>query len=69
MGKLDDLLKETLAKSEARITKISDLSKHVGKEVYIRGWVHRQRGSTNLCFVILRDGTGIAQCAVKSEDV
>lgn len=69
MGKLDDLLNESLSKSESRITRISDLKSHVGKEVFVRGWVHRQRASTNLAFVIIRDGSGIVQCAVKSEDV
>ncbi len=69
MLKLDELLKDTLSRSESRITKISDLRDHVGKEVFVRGWVHRQRASTNLAFVIIRDGTGIVQCAVKKDDV
>jgi len=36
-----------------------------GKEVSIRGWVHRQRGSGNLNFIILRDASGRIQCAIK----
>ncbi len=36
-----------------------------GKKVSIRGWVHRARSSGGLAFVILRDSSGIIQCAVK----
>ncbi len=67
MGKLDDLLKEDLAAVAKRITNISELKKHEGRDVFVRGWVYRQRSSTNLAFVIIRDGTGIVQCAVKSD--
>ncbi|MFA5412514.1 MAG: asparagine--tRNA ligase [Candidatus Micrarchaeia archaeon] len=40
-----------------------------GKKVSIRGWVHRQRGSGNLNFIILRDASGRIQCAIKKEKV
>jgi len=33
--------------------------------VKIRGWVHRQRSSGSIAFVVVRDATGIIQCAVK----
>ncbi len=69
MGKLEALLKEDLSKSESKITKIEKLGEHVGKDVYVRGWVHRQRGSTNLAFVLIRDGTGIVQCAIKNDEL
>ncbi len=67
MGKLDELLKEELSEIAKKVTNISDLKKHEGKDVFVRGWVHRQRASTNLAFVVLRDGTGIVQCAVKND--
>ena len=69
MDRLDRLLKEGLKERESKITKISDLSRHAGKDVFVRGWVHRQRASAKLAFVIVRDGTGIVQCAVKKDDV
>ncbi len=69
MGKLDELVAGSLSKSEAKITKIQDLKDHIGKDVYVRGWVHRHRASTNLAFVVIRDGTGVVQCAVNSNDV
>ena len=36
-----------------------------GQKVNIRGWVHRARSSGGLAFIVLRDATGIIQCAVK----
>lgn len=36
-----------------------------GKEVHLRGWVHRWRESGKLVFTVLRDSTGTIQCAVK----
>ena len=41
---------------------IADLSKHVGQTVELRGWVYNVRSSGKVKFLLLRDGTGIAQC-------
>ena len=38
-----------------------------GKNVRIRGWVHRSRASGGLCFIVIRDATGTIQCAVKKD--
>ncbi len=50
---------------------ISEILKggHTGNNVKIRGWVHRQRTSGGLAFVVIRDSTGIIQCAVKKDGV
>ena len=40
-----------------------------GDSVSIRGWVHRTRSSGGLAFVVLRDATGVIQCAVKKNAV
>jgi asparaginyl-tRNA synthetase len=69
MGKLDDLLGEDLSAIAKKITNIAELKEHEGEDVFVRGWVHRQRASTNLTFVIIRDGTGTAQCAIKNDTV
>ncbi len=40
----------------------------VGKgAVCIRGWVHRERGSNKLKFIVLRDSTGLLQCIFKRD--
>jgi asparaginyl-tRNA synthetase len=37
-------------------------------EVAVRGWVHRERGSNKIKFVVLRDSTNVIQCVIKQED-
>jgi len=52
-------------------SRISDIIKE-GKEdkrVNIRGWVYRERASGNLRFLVIRDASGIMQCAVKKDKV
>jgi len=44
---------------------IADVPKHEGKEVSLRGWVHRMRDQKALVFIVLRDSTGTVQIAVK----
>ncbi len=39
-----------------------------GKEVEIRGWVHRERGSNKLKFVVLRDSSNHVQCVFNKEN-
>lgn len=43
---------------------VEDLAKHVDKEVTLNGWLYNKRGKGKLQFLILRDGTGLAQCVV-----
>lgn len=43
---------------------IKDLSKHVGKNVTLKGWLFNKRSSGKVKFLILRDGTGYLQCIV-----
>lgn len=43
---------------------IKDLSRHVGEEVVIKGWLYNSRSSGKILFPQLRDGTGIVQCVV-----
>src|SRR5215203_767706 len=43
---------------------INQLSRHVGEEVTIRGWLYNMRSSGKLMFPQLRDGTGVVQCVV-----
>ena len=41
---------------------IGQAVQHDGQEVSVRGWVHRERGSSKLRFIVLRDASGIIQC-------
>ncbi|MFN2597838.1 MAG: asparagine--tRNA ligase [Pyrinomonadaceae bacterium] len=54
---------------EPRHVYISDLSRHVGEEVTLRGWLYNQRSSGKLIFPQLRDGTGLVQCVVFKKNV
>src|SRR4026209_2932201 len=45
-------------------TYINQLSKHVGQEVVLKGWLYNMRSSGKIAFPQLRDGTGIVQCVV-----
>ncbi|HRX25047.1 MAG TPA: OB-fold nucleic acid binding domain-containing protein, partial [Chitinophagales bacterium] len=48
---------------------ISELKDHAGAQVELRGWVSNRRDSKGLVFIVLRDGTGFAQCVVNEEQV
>ena len=42
---------------------------HDAKEVVLKGWVHRARGSNKIWFIVVRDSTGHVQCVAKREVV
>lgn len=48
---------------------ISELSAHVGGTAELRGWVSNKRDSKGLVFIVLRDGSGFAQCVVDEAKV
>ena len=48
---------------------INQLSKHVGEEVVLKGWLYNLRSSGKLLFPQLRDGTGVVQCVVLKKTV
>jgi len=48
---------------------IEDLSKHVGQEVQLQGWLYHKRSSGKIRFLLLRDGTGIIQCVMAKGNV
>jgi len=46
------------------MTFIKDLSQHVGEDITLKGWLYNKRSSGKVKFLIMRDGTGLAQCIV-----
>ena len=55
---------QSLSFNAATQAYISQLAKHVGEEVTIKGWLYNLRSSGKILFPQLRDGTGIVQCVV-----
>jgi len=52
----------------ATLIQIADIAQHAGQEVTVRGWVYNRTDKGRLQFLLVRDGTGIAQCvAFKKE--
>jgi asparaginyl-tRNA synthetase len=50
-------------------TYIDGLSQVVGEEVTLRGWLYNKRSSGKVKFVVMRDGTGIAQGVIAKNAV
>jgi asparaginyl-tRNA synthetase len=50
-------------------TYIRDVSKHVGEEVTIKGWLYNLRSSGKLIFPQIRDGSGVIQGVVFKKNV
>lgn len=46
-------------------TSVKDAMKKGEGKVALRGWVHRQRGSSKIKFIVLRDSTDIIQCVIE----
>ena len=38
-----------------------------GKEVELKGWIYRSRGSNKIRFIVIRDSTGHIQCVAKRD--
>ena len=51
------------------IASIKDFKDFVDKEITVKGWVMNKRSSKSLQFIVLRDGTGMAQCVVSVDAV
>ncbi len=45
---------------------VNQAREHVGDEITIAGWVTHYRSSGKIHFIIVRDGTGVMQCVVKT---
>lgn len=49
--------------------RIEDISQHVGQEVRLQGWIHNRTDKGRLQFLLIRDGSGYAQCTVFKKEV
>jgi len=52
-----------------QLAEIGSIGTYVGQEVLLKGWVYNMRSSGKICFVLMRDGTGIVQCIVERSSV
>ena len=48
---------------------IKDISRHVGEEIIIKGWLNNKRSSGSIVFLELRDGSGFIQAIVSKSTV
>ncbi len=52
----------------ATVIQIGDIAQYDGQDVTVRGWVYNRTDKGRLQFLLVRDGTGVAQCvAFKKE--
>jgi asparaginyl-tRNA synthetase len=53
----------------ATIVQIADLSKYEGQDVTVRGWLYNRTDKGKLQFLLVRDGSGIAQCVAFQKEL
>ncbi|HLV44465.1 MAG TPA: asparagine--tRNA ligase, partial [Aggregatilineales bacterium] len=53
----------------AQLINIADIAQHDGEEVTVQGWLYNKTDKGRLQFLLVRDGTGTAQCVVFKKGV
>jgi asparaginyl-tRNA synthetase len=53
----------------APVATVHTLDRHVGHRVELRGWVYKVRAKGKLCFLHLREGTGVVQTILAKQNV
>ncbi|MEZ0395676.1 MAG: asparagine--tRNA ligase [Anaerolineales bacterium] len=51
------------------LIRVEEISKHVGEEVTVRGWVYNRTDKGKLVFLLVRDGSGFVQCVAFKGDL
>ena len=51
------------------IIRIQDIAAHDGKEITLQGWVYNRTAKGKLAFLLVRDGSGFAQCVAFKGDL
>lgn len=45
-----------------------DIAEHVGKDITVKGWIHKKRLLGGITFINIRDRTGLTQVVIKDKD-
>ncbi|MCD4738746.1 MAG: asparagine--tRNA ligase, partial [Anaerolineae bacterium] len=53
----------------ASIIRVEEIAQFVGAEITIQGWVHNRTHKGKLVFLLVRDGSGFAQCVAFKSDL
>lgn len=53
----------------ATLIQIGEIAQYEGQEVTVRGWLYNRTDKGRLQFLLVRDGTGIAQCVAFKKDL
>jgi asparaginyl-tRNA synthetase len=48
------------------VVSIGGMKALAGQAVRLRGWLHGKRSGGKVCFLVMRDGTGLCQCVVEA---
>lgn len=51
------------------IIRVEQISKYVGQDIIIQGWVYNRTDKGKLCFLLVRDGSGFVQCVAFRGDL
>jgi asparaginyl-tRNA synthetase len=53
----------------APVIRVEEMAKYVGQEVTLQGWVYNRTDKGKLVFLLVRDGSGFAQCVAFKGDL
>jgi asparaginyl-tRNA synthetase len=51
------------------VARVDQISKYIGREIQIKGWVYNRTDKGKLCFLLVRDGSGFIQCVAFKGDL
>jgi asparaginyl-tRNA synthetase len=51
------------------VVRVDQISKYIGKEIQLQGWVYNRTDKGKLCFLLVRDGSGFIQCVAFKGDL
>ncbi len=56
-------------KLSAKVVPIDKAGASIGKNITIRGWIHRKRSSGGKIFTVIRDVSGVVQCVIDKSKI